>query len=195
MIAVIDYGAGNTQSVVNVLNELSVEYIVTSREFDINKSDKIIFPGVGEASFAMKKLHLQNLSTMLRVTKKPLLGICLGMQLFCEKSEEGNICCLGILPVTSKRFDDAQVKVPHMGWNKVSIIKESKLFYGIEDNTYFYFANSYYVPLNDYTIAQTEHGIEISSAIEKNNYYGVQFHPEKSGSAGIQLIKNFIELC
>ncbi len=195
MIAVIDYGAGNTQSVTNVLDELKVEYIVTNREFDINKSSKIIFPGVGEASFAMKKLHLNNLVTMLRVTKKPFLGICLGMQLLCEKSDEGNVCCLGIIPAVSHKFDESKVKVPHMGWNKVSFKKESKLFKGITNNTYFYFANSYYVPLNDYVIASAEHGIEFASAIEKDNYFGVQFHPEKSGAAGIQLIKNYIELC
>jgi len=195
MIAVIDYGAGNTQSVLNVLDDLKVEYIVTNREIDINKAKKIIFPGVGEASFAVKKLHLCNLFTMLRVIKKPLLGICLGMQVMCEKSEEGNIAGLGIIPAISKKFDEKKTKVPHMGWNKVSYIKESRLFNDIPENSYFYFANSFYIPLNEFSIAKTENGIEFTTAIEKENFYGVQFHPEKSGPAGTQLIKNFIELC
>jgi len=195
MIAVIDYGAGNTQSVVNVLDELNVEYLITNREIDINKCRKIIFPGVGEASFAIKQLHLLNLFTMLRVTRKPLLGICIGMQLLCERSDEGNSACLGIIPATVHKFDESQVKVPHMGWNKVAYTNKNKLFEGIPEDTYFYFANSYYVPLNIHTSAKTEHGIEFSSAVEKENFYGVQFHPEKSGDPGIHLIKNFIELC
>lgn len=195
MIAVIDYGAGNTQSIVNVLDDFNVKYIVTNREIDINASKKIIFPGVGEASFAVRKLHLLNLFTMLRVTKKPLLGICVGMQLLCEKSDEGNSVCLGIIPAVVNKFNETLVKVPHMGWNKVSYVRENKLFKDIPGNSYFYFANSYYVPLNETTLAKTEHGIEFSSAVVKDNYYGVQFHPEKSGNAGIQLIKNFVELC
>ena len=195
MIAVIDYGAGNTQSVINVLDELNVKYIVTNREIDINNCRKIIFPGVGEASFAVKKLHLLNLFTMLRVTRKPLLGICVGMQLLCEKSDEGNSVCLGIIPAVVHKFDESKVKVPHMGWNNVSYVKSSKLFDNIPENSYYYFANSYYAPMNETTLAKTEHGIEFSSAVVKENYYGVQFHPEKSGIAGIQLIKNFIELC
>ena len=195
MISVIDYGAGNTQSVINVLDELSVKYIVTNREIDINQSEKIIFPGVGEASYAMRKLHLLNLFTMLKVTNKPLLGICLGMQLLCEKSIEGNSVCLGIIPPVSLKFDETKIKVPHMGWNRVSVTKESKLFENIEKDSYFYFANSFYVPLNDFTTAVTEHGIKFSSAVQKDNFYGVQFHPEKSGKAGTQIIKNFIELC
>ena len=195
MIAVIDYGAGNTQSVINVLDELNVKYIVTNREIDINNCRKIIFPGVGEASFAVKKLHLLNLFTMLRVTRKPLPGICVGMQLLCEKSDEGNSVCLGIIPAVVHKFDESKVKVPHMGWNNVSYVKSSKLFDNIPENSYYYFANSYYAPMNETTLAKTEHGIEFSSAVVKENYYGVQFHPEKSGIAGIQLIKNFIELC
>jgi len=195
MIAVIDYGAGNTQSVVNALEELQTEYIITAHETDLNKASKIIFPGVGEASFTVKKLHMLNLFTMLRIVKKPLLGICLGMQLFCERSVEGNAACLGIMPCQTAMFDKSKTKVPHMGWNKVTFSKESKLFSGIPDNSYFYFAHSYYLPLQDYTIAKTNHGIEFTSAMEKENYYGVQFHPEKSGKYGIKLLNNFIELC
>lgn len=195
MIAVIDYGAGNTQSVVNALIELKADYIVTSREVDICAAEKIIFPGVGEASFAVKRLHMANLFTMLRIVKKPLLGICLGMQLLFEKSLEGNAACLGIFPGSTEIFDSKKTKVPHMGWNKISFAKNSKLFEGIPDNSYFYFAHSYYIPTNNYTIAKTNHGIDFTSAIEDGNYYGVQFHPEKSGEMGIKLLTNFIELC
>jgi glutamine amidotransferase len=195
MIALIDYGSGNIESVANALNDLNVKYVVTSNEKEILDSEKIIFPGVGEASYAMRRLHLLNLSTFLEITRKPLLGICLGMQLLCERSVEGNVSCLGRFPVTVELFDNTQTKVPHMGWNQVDVIKETKLFSGIPDKTFFYFANSYYVPLNPYTTAQTNHGILFSASCERDNYYGVQFHPEKSGPAGIQLIKNFIELC
>lgn len=195
MISVIDYGAGNIQSVLNALDDLKVDYKVTNNEQVIYNSDKIIFPGVGEASFAMRKLHLTNLSTMLRVTKKPLLGICLGMQLLSEKSEEGNTCCLGIVPADCLKYNSANVKVPHMGWNKVNLIKENILFDGIANETHFYFANSFYIPLCDYTIATSEYDITFTAALQKDNFYGVQFHPEKSGEPGIKLLKNFIEKC
>ncbi len=195
MISLIDYGSGNIESVANALNDLNVQYVVTCNEKEILDSEKIIFPGVGEASYAIRRLHLLNLFTFLEITKKPLLGICLGMQLLCERSVEGNVTCLGRFPVTVELFDNTKTKVPHMGWNQVEIIKESKLFKGIPDKTFFYFANSFYVPMHEYSTAQTNHGILFSSSIERDNFYGVQFHPEKSGEAGIQLIKNFIELC
>lgn len=195
MIAVIDYGAGNIQSVLNALKDLNSDFIVTNRESDILKCEKVIFPGVGEASYAVKKLHLLNLFTMLRIIKKPLLGICLGMQILCDKSTEGNVTCLGILNTTTQLFDSSKVKVPHMGWNQVEIIKESKLFEGIDNNSYFYFAHSYYVPLTDYTTAKSNYGIDFSAAFEKGNFYGVQFHPEKSGNCGLKLLRNFIEKC
>lgn len=195
MIALIDYGAGNTASVANVLKELNVNFVITDREENICRANKIIFPGVGEASSAVRRLHLSNLFTQLRIIKKPLLGICLGMQLLCNKSEEGNTTCLGVLPIDVKRFSDKSVKVPHMGWNKTIIKNSSPLFSGLNKEEYFYFANSYYVPVNDYTSAECKHGIKFSAAIEKNNFYGVQFHPEKSGPSGIKLIKNFIEKC
>ncbi len=194
MIAIVDYGSGNIQSVVNALNDLKCDYIVTSREIDICNADKIIFPGVGEASFAVKKLHKLNLFTLLRVVKKPMLGICLGMHLLLEKSLEGNSSCLGIIPGSTKKFDNTKIKVPHMGWNKIKIINESPLFNNIKDESYFYFAHSYYVSVNQFTIATTNYDVDISSVIEKENFYGVQFHPEKSGEVGIQLLKNFIEL-
>ncbi len=195
MIAVIDYGAGNTASVANVLDELKTDYIITNKENDLCNAQKIILPGVGEASFTVKRLHLLNLFSFLRLIHKPVLGICLGMQLLCEHSEEGNASCLGVFDLSTKKFDKLMGKVPHMGWNKIEIIKESKLFSGIMDKSYFYFAHSYYVPNNKYSSSQCEHGIVFSVSIERDNFYGVQFHPEKSGEVGIKLLKNFIELC
>ncbi len=194
MIALIDYGAGNTASVANALKSINADYKITNSEKDICDSEKIIFPGVGEAGFTIKKLHLLNLVNLLRIMKKPLLGICVGMQVMCEKSKEGNSAGLGILPGSTDMFDPSAVKVPHMGWNRVKILKNDVLFNGIKDETYFYYANSFYVPLNDYTIASSLHGLEFSAAVKKDNYYGVQFHPEKSGEAGLKLLKNFIEL-
>lgn len=195
MIALIEYGAGNTASVSNGLEELNVEHVITKNENEISNADKIIFPGVGEASSAVKRLHLLNLFSLLRVIKKPMLGICLGMHILCDRSEEGNVSCLGVVDAEAKKFDETKVKVPHMGWNMVDIIKESKLFNNIDDKTYFYFAHSYYIPKNDSTIATAKHDLEFCSVLEKDNFYGVQFHPEKSGEAGLKLLRNFIELC
>jgi imidazole glycerol-phosphate synthase subunit HisH len=194
MIAIIDYGAGNVASVANAVEKLGKEFVITNNEYAICKSEKIIFPGVGEASFAIKQLHLLNIFSFIRMIKKPMLGICLGMQLMCEFSEEGNTSCLGIFPGRNERFDDKLGKVPHMGWNEVKQIKESKLFEGIKDNEFFYFANSYYLPVTENTTSKANHGVDFSATLEKNNFYGVQFHPEKSGDAGLKLFKNFIEL-
>lgn len=194
MIALIDYDAGNTASVANALDKLGYEFLLTNRETDICKSDKVIFPGVGEASFAIKQLHRYNLVNLLRIVKKPLLGICLGMQLMAEFSTEGNVPCLGVVPGTVEKFDASKVNVPHMGWNEVMQKKESKLFNGIKDGEFFYFANSYYLPVNEYTTAAASHGVDFTAALEKDNYYGIQFHPEKSGDAGLKLLKNFLEL-
>ncbi|MGD8780187.1 MAG: imidazole glycerol phosphate synthase subunit HisH [Ignavibacteria bacterium] len=195
MIAIIDYDAGNVQSVKNALDDIGAEYKVTNSEYVICKADKIIFPGVGEAASAMQKLHLYNLVNLLQIVKKPILGICLGLQLFANHSSERDTNCLGIIDADVFKFNEEKITVPHMGWNKVKYVKESKLFNGITDNSYFYFANSYYLESNKFTIALTKHDVDFSSAIEYKNYYGVQFHPEKSGEAGIKLLKNFIELC
>jgi glutamine amidotransferase len=195
MIAIIDYGAGNVASVANAINTLGHNYIITCSELDIIKSKKIIFPGVGEASYAVKQLHKLNLYTMLRVCKKPLLGICLGMQLMADHSSEGDVSGLGLFPGSTEKFNSEISKVPHMGWNNIEIRKESKLFRGIESGEMFYFAHSYYLPLNIYTTAVTNHNIAFAASVESGNFYGVQFHPEKSGDAGLRLLKNFIELC
>ncbi len=195
MIAIIDYGAGNVQSVINALEELKADFVVTNSQDEINKSEKIIFPGVGEASSAMENIRLKNLVDKVRKCEKPFFGICLGMQLLCDHSDEGDVSCLGIVPVISKKFDSSKIKVPQMGWNRVNIKKESKLFDGIKDGSFFYFANSYYVPDNEFSIASCNYDVEFSAAIQRNNFYGVQFHPEKSGETGIKLFKNFIEKC
>ena len=195
MIALIDYGVGNVASVSNALAELNQEFKITSNEVEICKADKIIFPGVGEASFAMRQLHLLNLFSALRMVKKPMLGICLGMQLMMDNSTEGNVACLGIFTGTVLKFDSTKTKVPHMGWNDIKKISESKLFTGIKNGERFYFANSYYVPVNEFTTAITTNDIDFSASLEKGNFYGVQFHPEKSGDAGLKILKNFIELC
>lgn len=192
MIALIDYGAGNTASIANVLEELNCEFKITKREIDITRADKIILPGVGEASFAMRNLAMYNLVNLLRILKKPLLGICLGMQLLCEYTREGDVSGLGIFPANCEKYSGT-VKVPHMGWNNVKIISENNLFGEIKTDEKFYFANSFYVPLNEFSIATAIHGLEFSAAVCKNNFYGVQFHPEKSGDNGIRVIKNFVE--
>lgn len=195
MIALIDYGAGNLKSVANSLDDLNAKYIVTNKSEDIINAEKIIFPGVGEAASAMNKLKEKDILESIKSTSQPLLGICLGMQLLATFSEERNTKCLDIVKTVVKQFDSSQVKVPHMGWNKVEYKNVNKLFLDIESGEKFYFANSYYVPITEYSIASTVYDIVFSSAINKNKFYGVQFHPEKSGKAGLQILKNFIELC
>ena len=194
MIALIDYGGGNTASVANALKELNADFQITNSKVIAEKASKIIFPGVGEAASAMKKVNETNLVDFLISTEKPLLGICLGMQLLGKFSEERNTNCLGIFPFDVLQFDSTKVKVPHMGWNKIEPNGSSPLFIGIEKGEFFYFANSYYVPIGEYTAATVEHGIRFSASIVKRNFYGVQFHPEKSGNAGIKVIKNFLEI-
>jgi imidazole glycerol-phosphate synthase subunit HisH len=200
MIALIDYGAGNVASVANALEQLNQKYKITRNETEILNAEKVIFPGVGEASFAVKQLHKLNLFGVLRLEKKPLLGICLGMQLMADFSSEGNVTCLGIFPGAARIFDSGKTKVPHMGWNdlefkEATIRNKSRLFDGIENGEKFYFAHSYYLPENQYSTSITDNGIKFSASMEKENFYGVQFHPEKSADAGLKLLKNFIELC
>lgn len=195
MIALIDYGAGNLKSVANALDDLNAEYLITNKNEEINSSDKIIFPGVGEAASAMNKLKEKNIVDTIKSTSKPLLGICLGMQLLATFSEERNTKCLDIIKVVVKQFDSSKVKVPHMGWNKIEFKNSNKLFANVNSGENFYFANSYYVPISEFTIASTNYDLVFSSAINKNNFYGVQFHPEKSGKVGLQILQNFIELC
>jgi glutamine amidotransferase len=194
MIAIIEYGAGNTASVINVLEELKAEFVLSNDKKVIQSADKIILPGVGEASSAMNKLNELNLVDDLRNTTKPFLGICLGMQLLFSKTEEGNVECLNVIPGEVKKFNLANIKVPHMGWNEVIKLNNDEMLRGINDKTFFYFAHSYYVPQNDFSISVSNYGFNFSASVKYKNFYGVQFHPEKSAQQGIQIIKNFLSL-
>jgi glutamine amidotransferase len=198
MISIIDYGAGNIRSVSNALKRLGVAHSVASDIRELQRATKLILPGVGEARMAMDSLDRGGLIRWLRDARVPFLGICLGMQLLFEKSDERQTECLGILPGKIVHFDSHEfpnIKVPHMGWNQVRKNNNSLLFAGIAENEYFYFVHSYYAPPLTDTIGTTEYGLTFTSAVQHNNFYGVQFHPEKSGSAGLQLLKNFIERC
>lgn len=191
-LVIIDYGAGNIKSIQFAFQRLGVESKLSNSPIEILSADKVIFPGVGEASNAMDKLRETKLDTLIPTLKQPVLGICLGMQLMCNYTEEGNTKGLGIFNTEVKRFSN-QVKVPQMGWNTISNLK-SNLFKGINNNAFMYLVHSYYAERCSQTIATTFYGIEYASAIENENFYGVQFHPEKSSEAGEQLLKNFLEL-
>ena len=191
-IAIIDYGAGNVQSVLFALERLGFEGIVTNDWITIKTADKVIFPGVGEASSAMKMLQESGLDVLIPTLKQPVLGICLGMQLMCKYSEEGNTNGLGIFDVNVVKFSQ-EVKVPQMGWNTVFDLK-SQLFTGIKENEFMYLVHSYYASLSENTIATTNYEQEYSTALQRDNFFGVQFHPEKSGIFGEQILKNFLNL-
>ena len=189
-VAIIDYGAGNVRSLQFALERLGVKGHLTADIEVIQAAEKVIFPGQGEAKSAMKKLKNAGLDRLIPQLKQPVLGICLGMQLLLEYTEEGATDGLGILPGKVLRFPDT-LKVPQMGWNNIHTI-QSPLFSGIEDNSYMYLVHSYYVPLMEATIAQATYGHPFSVAIQKDNFYGVQFHPEKSSSDGSRLLANFL---
>ena len=191
-IAIIDYGAGNIQSIQFALERLGFEGVLTDDVTIIESADKVIFPGVGEASSAMKKLTESGLDQLIPKMKQPVLGICLGMQLMCKSSEEGNTNGLGIFDVDIIKFSNA-VKVPQMGWNTIYDLK-SPLFNGINENDYMYLVHSFYASKSEEMIATTNYEIEYASALQKDNFYGVQFHPEKSGVIGEQILKNFLKL-
>lgn len=191
-VAIIDYGAGNVQSVLFALERLGITGIVTNDWEVIKHSDKVIFPGVGEAESAMKKLKDSGLDVLMPTLKQPVLGICLGMQLLCLHTEEGNTQGLGIFDVVVKRFSN-QVKVPQVGWNTIYNL-QSPLFEGINENEYMYLVHSYYASVSNETIARTNYDVEYASALQRENFYGVQFHPEKSGKAGSQILANFLKI-
>ncbi|MEO4005524.1 imidazole glycerol phosphate synthase subunit HisH [Flavobacterium sp. CAU 1735] len=191
-IAIIDYGAGNVQSVLFALKRLGYAATVTTDPGLIRSADKVIFPGVGEASTAMVRLKATKLDQVIPALQQPVLGICLGMQLLCRYTEEGNTNGLGIFDTDVVRFSN-RVKVPQIGWNTVANCK-SDLFRGITGEPYLYFVHSYYVPLIPECIATTGYDTTFSSAIQKENFYGVQFHPEKSGEVGAQVLTNFLNV-
>lgn len=191
-IVIINYGAGNIQSIMFAIERLGFKAVLSNDPKEIKSADKVIFPGVGEASYAMKMLKQSGLDTLIPTLKQPVFGICLGMQLMCNSSEEGDTKGLGIFDVDVVKFT-SKVKVPQMGWNNIYNLK-SDLFKGISENEYMYLVHSFYAPLCAETIATTEYELEYSSALENDNFYGTQFHPEKSGDVGERILGNFLKL-
>ena len=191
-IVIINYGAGNIQSIKFAIERLGFEAVLSNDWTEIKAADRVIFPGVGEASFAMKMLIDSGLDVLIPTLKQPVLGICLGMQLMCNKSEEGNTIGLGIFDVDVIKFTP-KVKVPQMGWNQIYNLK-SDLFKGISENEYMYLVHSFYAPNCPEAIATTDYEVEYASALQKDNFYGTQFHPEKSGDIGEQILANFLKL-
>ncbi|MBQ0049273.1 MAG: imidazole glycerol phosphate synthase subunit HisH [Bacteroidales bacterium] len=194
-VAIVKYNAGNIYSVINALRRLGVEPILTDDPEELACADKVIFPGQGEASNAMRYLRAHNLDRVITQLRQPLLGICIGQQLLCRHSEEGNTDCLGIFDVDVVKFQPKEQgqKVPHMGWNTLEQLK-SDIFKGFEGNEYAYFVHSYYVPLCSWAAATTDYIQPYASALHRDNFYATQFHPEKSGSVGERILKNFLEL-
>ena len=193
-LAIIKYNAGNIQSVLYAMERLGVEAEVTDDQEKIKSADKVLFPGVGEASSAMQSLKENNLDKVIKDLKQPVFGICVGMQLLCQHSEENDTECLGVVPVQVKKFKSPNqaIKVPQIGWNNIYDL-QSNLFKGIEEKSFIYNVHSYYAEDSEYTIAKCAYGIEYAAAIKKDNFYGVQFHTEKSAVIGDQILKNFIE--
>jgi len=194
-VAIIKYNAGNIYSVDYALKRLGINPVITADTEIIQKADKVIFPGVGEAQTTMEHLKINKLDGLIRGLKQPVLGICLGMQLLCRHSEEGDADCLGIFDAEVKRFipQRHEDKVPHMGWNTLSDVK-SALFPADLEDQFVYFVHGYYVPVNEYTIATTDYILPFSAALHKDNFYATQFHPEKSESVGEKILKNFLNI-
>ncbi len=194
MIAIINYDAGNLASVSNALDRLQANYQITKNIEQLNEADAVIFPGVGHAKPAMQSLRQNGLDSWLKQTQKPLLGICLGMQLLYESSEEGGGTeGLGLIPGRLKKFDSSNHKVPHMGWNTCHAFSDHPLVRDLDEESYFYFVHSYYAPVNDYTIASGDYINDFAAITARDNVMGTQFHPEKSGDAGQRLLENFLE--
>jgi len=191
-VVIIKYNAGNIRSVLFALERIGVNAIVSDDHDEIRSADRVIFPGVGEASSAMKYLKERGLDKLICSLTQPVLGICLGMQLMCAFSEENNTPCLGIFEQKVKLFPSAGLKIPQIGWNNIKQLK-SHLFKDVTENAYMYFVHSYYVESCENAISMTDYVIDFSSAVHKNNFYAVQFHPEKSGEAGQKILENFIK--
>lgn len=195
-LVIIDYGAGNVQSLDFALQRLGINAILTHDPQQIETADKVIFPGVGEASSAMKALKIHHLDQLIPTLHQPVLGICLGMQLLCSHSEEGNTKGLSVFPVQVKKFyqpDHSHFKIPHMGWNTLTNT-QSELFSSWQKQQAVYFVHSYFAELSPYTVAQSDYILPFSAALHKDNFYGVQFHPEKSADAGKKLLQNFLTI-
>ncbi|MCF0196045.1 MAG: imidazole glycerol phosphate synthase subunit HisH [Bacteroidaceae bacterium] len=194
-VAVVKYNAGNIYSVINALKRIGVEPVLSDDARVLASADKVLFPGQGEASGAMAYLREHGLDDVIRNLRQPILGICIGQQLMCRHSEEGDVDCLGIFDTDVKRFQPTrhETKVPHMGWNQLSGLS-SPLFEGLEEEDFVYFVHSFYVPVCSHTIATTDYITPFSAALHRDNFYATQFHPEKSGSVGEQILKNFLTL-
>ena len=194
-VAIVKYNAGNVYSVVNALKRLGIEPLLTDDAEQLSKADHVIFPGQGEARGAMEYLKERHLDEVIRNLRQPVLGICIGQQLLCKHSEEGDVDCIGVFDTEVKRFQPKrhEDKVPCMGWNNLKL-RENKLFEGLSENPYVYFVHSYYVPVCEDTAAVADYILPYSAAMHKGNFYACQFHPEKSGKVGEQIIKNFLTL-
>jgi imidazole glycerol-phosphate synthase subunit HisH len=192
-IAIVKYNAGNVESVKNALNRLNIEPILTDDAEELSSADRVIFPGVGEARAAMEYLKGRNLDAVIKSLTQPVLGICLGMQLLCDFSDERNTNCLGILPYRVRKFESETLKIPQMGWNNIFALK-SDLFKGLAENSYVYFVHSFYVESGAETIATCDYDVNFSAAVNHKNFYAVQFHTEKSGAVGEQILENFLKI-
>ena len=192
-VAIVKYNAGNTASVANALRRVGVEPVITNDADTLRLADRVIFPGVGEASSAMSYLREGRLDDLIRSLTQPVLGICLGMQLLCAYSEENDTQCLGLAPYPVKRFTDRNLKIPHIGWNSIMNLR-GPLFDGVPESSHVYFVHGYYAETGAFTTAECSYGPNFSAAIEFGNFYAVQFHPEKSGAVGEKILRNFLSL-
>ena len=193
-IAIIKYNAGNVASVMYALDRIGQKYKWTDDPEEIIKADKVIFPGVGEASTAMAYLKEKGLDTLIKGLKQPVLATCIGMQLLCKHSEEGNVDCIGVFDVEVKKFQSKDLKIPHVGWNSIKPKGENPLMKGLKEEEFVYFVHSFYAPVNAYTTAVCEYVQPFSAMLHKDNFYAAQFHAEISGKAGEQILKNFLAL-
>ena len=194
MIAIIDYRIGNLRSVMNALTRLGADFVLTSDPEEIHRASHVLLPGVGNAAEAMNNLHSSGLVSTILELRKPVLGICVGMQVMCRHSAEGDVDCMGIFDTSVLKFEASrELKVPHTGWNVIENL-EGKLFKGVESGSFVYYVHSFYACLCPDTVATTRHGVLYSAALRYENFYGVQFHPEKSGEIGERILKNFLEI-
>ncbi|MGB0525701.1 MAG: imidazole glycerol phosphate synthase subunit HisH [Flammeovirgaceae bacterium] len=191
-LAIVKYNAGNIRSVIFALQRLGIEPILTDDHDELRSADKVIFPGVGEASTTMNHLKARKLNELIPSLKQPVFGICVGMQLLCKHSEENDTDCMGVFDIHVKKFE-GDLKIPHIGWNSIQHVK-SPLFQYINSNDYVYYVHSYYAEMSDDTVAETEYMVPFSAGLHKDNFYAVQFHPEKSGDVGAKILEGFLNL-